>query len=119
MILVENRKRMKPKSIKKINDRVMTILWDDEHEGRHIFERLRDACPCAGCRGETVLLREYSPAPADRSTPGRYVLTGIQQIGSYAIQLSWGDGHATGIYTWKRLRDLCECEECRRREDHL
>ena len=109
---------MKPTSIKKTSDRELVIVWNDEHKGVHTLEYLRDSCPCAGCQGETVLFREYRPPAVDRSVPGRYTLTGIQQVGSYAIQFSWGDGHATGIYTWERLRELCECGECRRAGTH-
>jgi len=54
-----------------------------------------------------VLFRTYQPPPADRATPGRYDLKGIQQVGSYAVQLEWGDGHATGIYSWEYLLNHC------------
>jgi len=34
-------------------------------------------------------------------------------IGKYAIKFSWNDGHDLGIYSWKLLRELCPCEECK------
>jgi len=40
--------------------------------------------------------------------PGKYVLKGAQQVGYYALQLFWGDGHQTGIYTWDKLKSLSE-----------
>lgn len=43
---------------------------------------------------------------------GKYILTGATQVGSYAVQLRWQDGHDTGIYTFELLRRLCPCEEC-------
>ena len=110
---------MRPISIKKANDRELSILWDDGHAGKSSLAYLRERCPCAGCQGETVLLHTYVPPPPDQSTPGRYELAGIQQVGSYAVQLSWKDGHVTGIYAWSHLRALCECDMCtgnRRRE---
>jgi len=103
---------MKPVSIKKINERELSISWDDGHAGKSSFEHLRDYCPCASCQGETVLLRSYTPPPQDRDIPGRYEISGIQQVGSYAVQISWKDGHSTGIYSWEHLRSLCECEVC-------
>jgi DUF971 family protein len=33
-------------------------------------------------------------------------------VGHYAVQITWKDGHSTGIYTWENLRELCECKEC-------
>lgn len=103
-----------PKSIRKTKGDELVIQWNDNHESKYTFAQLRDVCPCAGCQGETVLFREYRPAEVNKNTPNRYTLTGIQQVGSYAVQLFWGDGHATGIYTWALLSKLCECNECSR-----
>lgn len=90
------------------------LTWDDGHEGPISLRALRDACPCAGCKGETVLFRTYVPPEADTSAPGRYVLKGAVPVGSYALKLIWGDGHEMGMYTWEHLRSLCECSECGR-----
>ncbi len=89
----------------------ISIKWDDEHVSVISLRTLRDNCPCAGCQGETVLLKTYKPEP-QQYLLGRYKLTDIQQVGHYAIQISWGDGHTTGIYTWEILRNLCECPIC-------
>lgn len=102
---------MKPKSMRKTGPVALTIEWDDGHTSVYSFERLRDVCPCAECSGETVLFQRFVPAPPDRSTPGRYELKGIVPIGSYAVQMEWGDGHAAGIYTWDLLRANCPCPE--------
>ena len=102
---------MRPVSIKKLNPDELKITWDSGHESVYALKNLRDRCPCAGCAGETVLLKSYTPEPADESMPGRYELVGIQPVGSYAVQIAWGDGHGTGIYTWEHLIELCPCEE--------
>ena len=34
-------------------------------------------------------------------------MTAIVMVGSYALQPTWDDGHATGIYSWGFLRRLC------------
>ena len=49
--------------------------------------------------------------------PGQYELQGIEPVGSYALQLVWGDGHRTGIYTYDYLRQICECEECMKKTE--
>ena len=97
---------MRPKSIKKINPHELRILWDDGHETVYSLQRLRDHCPCAGCAGESVLLHHYEAPVPERSTPGRYELKSVQPDGSYAVQMTWGDGHATGIYTFEYLDNL-------------
>jgi len=33
-------------------------------------------------------------------------------VGQYAIQLSFSDGHSTGIYSYEHLRTICPCAEC-------
>ena len=104
---------MKATHISLADAQTMLIRWDDGHESRIPLRTLRAACPCAGCQGETVLLRTYEPV--DHPTrPGAYELKGAQPVGSYALQLTWGDSHATGLYTWDTLRALCPCPACRR-----
>lgn len=58
-------------------------------------------------------LRVYSPSAEVRGHgPGQEVLqpgkknvdvTHIEPVGNYAIQLTFSDGHATGIYSWDTL----------------
>jgi DUF971 family protein len=60
-------------------------------------------------------LRDYSPSAEVRGHgPGQKVLqagkrnveiTHIEPMGSYAIQLTFSDGHDTGIYSWDLLYD--------------
>ena len=88
------------------------VRWSDDHEGRISLRSLRDSCPCAGCKGETVLLRSYVPPEADKAVPGRYELKDASTVGNYALKLVWGDGHEMGIYTWEHIRSLCECDIC-------
>lgn len=100
------------KQLKRLSTTHLMLSWDDGHEGPVSLHSLRDSCPCAGCRGESVLFHEYTPPPADISTPGRYILTQAIPVGSYALKFLWADGHDQGIYTWEHLRSLCECSEC-------
>jgi DUF971 family protein len=30
----------------------------------------------------------------------------IRPVGSYAVQISWSDGHSSGIYSWETLRRI-------------
>jgi len=100
---------MKPVSIRKEAGSTLRITWTDGHESVYPIPFLRDACPCASCAGETVLLHTYTPPPPDLSAPGRYELRKIEPVGQYAVQLTWADGHSTGIYTWEKLLRDCPC----------
>jgi DUF971 family protein len=35
----------------------------------------------------------------------------VRWIGRYALAPIWADGHDTGLFTYTRLRELCECGE--------
>jgi DUF971 family protein len=60
-------------------------------------------------------LRVYSPSAEVRGHgPGQEVLqtgkrevtiTGIEPVGTYAVQLQFSDGHDTGLYSWDLLYD--------------
>lgn len=102
---------MFPRSVKKINRSELAIVWDDGHHGRHTTLTLRKYCPCAGCKSESES-NENAMFPIIK--PGQFELQGIEPVGNYAIQLTWGDGHKTGIYTYDHLRQICECTECAR-----
>jgi DUF971 family protein len=34
----------------------------------------------------------------------------ISVVGRYALNFRWSDGHETGIYSFRYLRELCETE---------
>ncbi len=100
-----------PTTIRLKDHATLTIEWSDGHGGPLSLRTLRDECPCAGCKGESVLFQSYTPPPQPE-LPGKYELVKAEPVGHYALQLTWKDGHATGIYTWGTLRALCQCGEC-------
>jgi DUF971 family protein len=63
-------------------------------------------------------LRVYSPSAEVRGHgPGQEVLQigkknievkGVEPVGSYAVQLTFSDGHDTGLYSWDYLHELGE-----------
>jgi DUF971 family protein len=99
---------MKPKQIKIINNESLSIKWDDGKDSNISLKYLRDECPCANCKGETILLKTYRPQKLNISTPEMYLIKKIEPVGNYAIQITWKDGHNTGIYSWEYLIKLDE-----------
>ena len=66
-------------------------------------ERLRMACKCAHCVRARI----------DGTLPDRFegiAITEVAPVGSYAINLTFSDGHARGIYPWAFLLGLVEGE---------
>jgi DUF971 family protein len=41
-------------------------------------------------------------------TGGDLELRELEQVGNYALGLTWADGHSTGIYSFRLLRTLGE-----------
>lgn len=97
---------MKPKQVKILNKEIIFIKWDNGKESNISLKYLRDECPCANCKGETILLKTYRPPKLNISTPNMYVIEKIEPVGNYALQIHWKDGHNTGIYSWEYLLKL-------------
>jgi len=84
--------------------RRLRITWSDGHESEYPFAYLRGWCPCASCQGHGNERRYVHAADAE--------LAHVGVVGKYALNLAWSDGHDTGIYSYRYLRELCPCERC-------
>jgi DUF971 family protein len=84
--------------------RVLEIDWADGFRGRVPHEVLRGFCPCAQCQGHDGPIRFVGGG----ASAAGLELSDIREVGQYAVQLVWGDGHQTGIYSFGHLRRLCE-----------
>lgn len=90
---------------------VLVIDWNDGESCAYPFDLLRNACPCAQCRGghenmkpepdEGVFLIPLMDAKASR-------MKSLEGVGNYALNIEWEDGHNYGIYNWHFLRTLCQ-----------
>ena len=97
----------------------MDIQWADGHFSHYSFAFLRDACPCAMCSDEREKSKRQ-PGEPPKLAPGALPMfkpsakpVSAESIGKYAIRFKWNDDHDLGIYSWKLLREVCQCEECK------
>ena len=113
--------RKKPTSVKVhvTSGAGVDIVWSDGHASHYDFPYLRDECPCATCNDERIrksaaagvgpalaaALPMYKPKPRAQSAT---------TVGNYAIQITFTDGHATGIFSYDHLRSICPCADCAR-----
>jgi DUF971 family protein len=97
-----------PRKVEIRADGGVSILWDDGHRAEHSPTRLRLACRCALCEDEWSGERRLEAG----SVPADIRALEVKPVGRYGLQIRWSDGHATGIYTFDRLRELCECATC-------
>jgi DUF971 family protein len=113
--------RKKPKAVKihVSTGAGIDITWADGHESHYDFPYLRDECPCATCndeRDKKQSLSSANPAMGSSSVLPMFKpkarAQSATQVGNYAVQLTFNDGHSTGIYSYDHLRTICPCAEC-------
>jgi DUF971 family protein len=98
---------MRPIDLQQIGSE-LAIKWDDGGESFISLETLRRACPCAGCIGERDVMGTLHKGPDQPLSPQSFQLQRMVNVGGYAIQPVWGDGHASGIFSFEYLRRLAE-----------
>jgi len=77
--------------------RVLEVSFSDGAEFRIPFELMRIYSPSAEVQG-------HGPGQEVLQTGKREVeLTALEPVGNYAVQPTFSDGHATGIYSWDYL----------------
>jgi DUF971 family protein len=94
------------------------IDWMDGHRSDYTLAQLRDNCPCATCTGsEGGVPQKTSYSKEDLNPFKMYQpklkMLNCEEVGEYAVRIYWSDGHSTGIYSYRHLRDLCTCPECK------
>jgi DUF971 family protein len=95
---------VEPREIRQEGDALVSITWGDEEQCSYTAAELRRACPCAQCVNEWTGKRVLRP----EDIPDNLVISDISIVGRYALNFRWSDGHETGIYSFRYLRQLCE-----------
>lgn len=97
--------RVTPATIDVKRDLGVTITYHDGFVASFDLLELRDGCPCATCReyrdaGDVVYPRPNSPHPLR--------IRDAEIHGGWGLNITWNDGHATGIFPFEALRDWRE-----------
>lgn len=96
-----------PLKLELTDDDQLSIEWTDGQRRRYRFHELRDACPCATCRGKRNEPQPLLPVlSASEAQPMKVV--GMRPVGNYAYTIAFSDGHDTGIFSYELLRALGE-----------
>ncbi|HEX8537481.1 MAG TPA: DUF971 domain-containing protein [Cystobacter sp.] len=82
----------------------LRLLWEDGLKSDTSAQHLRQQCPCAGCVDEWTNKRTLDAS----QVPASLRITQVQPVGNYALSFVFSDGHSTGIYPWKLLRELTQ-----------
>jgi DUF971 family protein len=85
--------------------KLLELTFDDGANYKLPFEFLRVYSPSAEVRG-------HGPGQETLQVGKRNVmLTDIDPAGSYAVKLTFDDGHDSGLYTWEYLCELGKHQE--------
>jgi len=66
-------------------------------------ERIRKSAFDGAGPASAAALPMFKPKPRAQSAT---------TVGNYAIQITFTDGHATGIFSYDHLRSICPCADC-------
>ena len=79
----------------------LVLEWSDGQSRRYELDDLRSRCPCAECveewTGRVLVKREDFPGIG---------LKAMDEVGRYAFRIVFSDGHDTGLFTWKLMKEL-------------
>jgi len=90
-------------------DEKLDITWQDGTSCTYTLSYLRSMCPCATCK-------EHRNEQSQRKSlltilPGNYagklIAEKAELVGNYALRIEWSDQHASGIYSFQYLREIC------------
>lgn len=84
---------------------ILEIAFDDGLRCSLPSEFLRVNSPSAEVRGHGPGQEVLQVGKKD------VMLTAIEPVGSYAIQLTFDDGHDSGLYSWEYLHELGQNQE--------
>lgn len=86
-----------------IKNKGLVINWDDESQQTISLSSLRKRCPCATCLSEREKQsKDFFPI----FNPDQIKVTGLKTVGTYALNICWGDGHSTGIFEYRYLKNF-------------
>jgi DUF971 family protein len=115
-----------PRRLDLKKDRSLRIEWADGLQSDFPVNWLRQMCPCAACRALRTGTDPHSLLQPDTGGAGEKVLslnvlprhftsaadaiqvTSAELVGNYALQVTFSDGHTSGIYSFAYLRELAE-----------
>ena len=92
----------------KRREQELHVTWPDGPAVVFPAAMLRAECPCATCRTEREERSTQLLPILKQATSEKIELTGAQLVGNYAVQLIWSDGHSTGIFDFRFLRELSD-----------
>jgi len=110
-------KSIQPQSIDVRNsEQILTISWADGETSKFSLFGLRKNCPCVECRGGHDKMGRFEPELFLVEPTRTYKVLNAETVGNHALKINWNDGHNSGMYRWKLLRQMDEAVKKLNRE---
>lgn len=90
------------KNIVQKDNYTFTITWSDSTEDDFKLFELQSQCPCASCVDEVTGKRKHTTPPI----PFDVQASKIENVGRYALRITFTSGCSRGIYSFEYLRSL-------------
>ena len=100
---------LKPVHLDLKKDRGLTVQWADGSTSFYSIAYLRKMSPSADTKQlrEEMARNPLTVLPASMArTSGPLTAIDAEFVGNYAVRIKFSDGHDTGLYSWKYLRDI-------------
>ena len=97
-----------PRTIDLKKDRGLTIEWVDGTTSYYSIAYLRKMSPSADMKQlrDEMQKNPLTVLPSGSGNAGPLTAVKAELVGHYAIKISFSDGHDTGIYSWRYLREI-------------
>jgi DUF971 family protein len=81
----------------------LELVYADNRHFKLSAEFLRVLSPSAEVRGHGKPVLQFGKK--------NVAIEKVEQVGNYAIKLTFNDGHDSGLYSWEYLFELCENQD--------
>lgn len=98
-----------PVELQRTENRELFIRWSDGSEQTIPFRNLRDSCQCATCMEKKTSQTEKPAGMLNILSPAEarpLQIETMKPVGNYAYNISFSDGHSTGIFSFELLRSI-------------
>ena len=94
-------------------DRGLTIQWNDGTSSYYSIPYLRKMSPSADAKQlrEEMSRNPLTVLPSNFGSSANLTAVDAEFVGNYAIRIRFSDGHDTGIFSWRYLREIDRTEQ--------
>ena len=95
--------RSSPAALERVDDAHISIKWGDGVTSIMSMSKIRSRCTCAHC------VDEITGVPLIRWRDVVDVrIESMEQVGLYAFSIVFSDGHESGIFPYRLLREIAD-----------